>query len=586
MCGIVGYVGRRNAADRLIDGLKALEYRGYDSAGIAVFDQSGKINVVKRAGYVCKLQKAVGNVKGVCGIGHTRWATHGAPDKINAHPHTSGRITLVHNGIIENFAELKDELQKKGAKFVSQTDSEVAAAFIDSVFDGDGVAALCCALAKLRGSFAIAMLCEGQTDKIFAVAKNSPLVLGLGKDEFFAASDAQAFCGLADSVVVMKDGEIAEICANGVRIFDSKGRSVPLRKEKAAERSVAPTCRGSRMLAEIFEAPKALEDTAKAFFGTSVQKQVVDIFSKNDKVVMLGCGTAYHACLIGKNLFESVLGVPVEAELASEYRYKKPLTDDKTAVVAVSQSGETADTIAAAKLAKARGADLIVITNAAGSALTRIADVTVETKAGAEVAVAATKSYLAQAEVFLCFVTALSKDMKAANEIKKEIFALPQLARRALALQDQVKRAARKFRKKKAVFFIGRGLDFALAQESALKFKEVTYIHSEGFAAGELKHGTLALVDKNTLTCAFITQRHVADKTLNALHEVRSRGGHTLVIGVDEKGDGAITLPKAGSLFAPFAAAIVMQMFACFASEARGIDPDRPKNLAKSVTVE
>lgn len=594
MCGIVGYIGKRKAVDVIIEGLKILEYRGYDSAGVAVFNADGRINTVKKVGYVSHLERAAKGLSGCCGIGHTRWATHGAPSDLNSHPHTSGRFTLVHNGIIENFSALRRQLEKKGKKFLTDTDSEVAAALIDDLYDGDIVSALCASLKKMKGSFALAVLCADTPDRIFVVKKQSPLVVGLGDAECFVASDCAAFCAYCDGAVYLKDNEVGVVSAGGFTLFDANGNKKTVRVEKTEKRRGAlPEHCKSFMYKEIYEIPEALQNTARDFFADNKIKQdVIDIFSKNDKVVMIGCGTAYNACLVGKNLFETVLRVPVETELASEFRYKNPIVGKKTVVVAVSQSGETADTIAAVRLAKSKGADVVVITNVARSSITRYADLTLHTKAGTEVAVAATKSYLTQILTFLCLATVLSDDMKAVAEIRKQIDNLPELARKVLKLDGEVRTLAKEFCKKQSVFFIGRGLDYALAAEGTLKLKEVSYIHSEGFAAGELKHGTLALIDKNALVVAVITQRHIADKTVNALHEVQARGGRILVVSQFDRtksrleADGFVKLPQAAGLLMPVAAIIPLQLFAYYMSVERGINPDKPRNLAKSVTVE
>ena len=593
MCGIVGYIGKRRARDYIIQGLKILEYRGYDSAGLAVFDGCGKINCIKRAGYVSQLESATIGTEGNCGIGHTRWATHGAPSDVNSHPHTCGKFTLVHNGIIENFVSIKSQLANKGKRFLTQTDSEAIAVFLDDVYDGDVIKALSAALKKLKGSFALAILCKDFPDKIFVVKKQSPLVVGIGDAECFVASDCMAFSQYTDKAVYLKDNEIGEVSSQGIKLFDGNGNRKAVKIEKTATEYFAPADCKSFMYKEIYEIPKAVQYTAEEFFANDEKKLgVVDIFSKNDKVVMIGCGTAYNACLVGKNIFETVLRVPVEVELASEFRYKNPIIDDKTVVVAVSQSGETADTIAGVRLAKSKGADVVVITNVAHSSITRYADMVLHTKAGAEVAVAATKSYLTQILLFLCVATVLSDDLKSVAAIKKEIESLPQLTQKTLALDEQVHKLAKEFCKKQSVFFIGRGLDYALALEGTLKLKEVSYIHSEGFASGELKHGTLALIDKNALVIAVVTQRHVAEKTCNALHEVQARGGKVVVITPFEKAkndvecDAFLQLPSSSGLIAPMSAIIPLQLFAYYMSVERGINPDKPRNLAKSVTVE
>lgn len=592
MCGIAGYVGRRNARDVIIQGLKVLEYRGYDSAGLALFD-GGRLVTVKRTGYVERLDAATQNLFGNCGVGHTRWATHGAPSEVNCHPHTSGKFTVVHNGIIENFAYIKKRLEKEGRKFLSQTDTEVAACLIDRLYCGDPLKALSAAMRQLEGSFAFAVLCADFPDRIFVMKRKSPLAVGIGDGECFVASDCAAFSEYTSAALFMRDDEIGVAKAGSFLLYDAYLRKKPVRWEDVGRGGEDDATAESFMKKEIFETPAALRETEKAFFDDDgLKKHVIDIFSKNDKVVMIGCGTAYNACLIGKSLFETVLRVPAEVWLASEFRYSDPIVDGKTVVVAVSQSGETADTLAAVRLAKSLGADTVAITNAARSAITREADLVLHTKAGREVAVAATKSYAAQILTFLCLVTALSDDMKAVAHLRKEIAALPSLAAEALSAEGEIKALAKKYCKKRAVFFVGRCADYALAVEGSLKLKEVSYVHSEGFAAGELKHGTLALVDKDALVIAVITQRQVADKTLNALYEVTARGGKVIVVSPFEDliretpFDGFIKTPLSSGLTATVAAALELQLFAYYMSVERGINPDKPRNLAKSVTVE
>lgn len=593
MCGIVGYIGKRKAVDVIIDGLKILEYRGYDSAGLSVFDGK-KIVTVKKKGFVGELEKNAEGLKGFCGIGHTRWATHGAPSDSNSHPHLSGKFALVHNGIIENFDDIKRQLKEKGKRFLTDTDSEAAVRLIDDMYEGDVLKAVCGAVKKMKGSFAFAILCKDFPDKVFVVKKQSPLVVGLGEGECFVASDCMAFSKYTDKAVYLKDNEVGVVDKNGLSLFDFNLNKKNFRTEKTDigdDYRLSENC-SSFMYKEIFESPKALQYTAADFFADTVtQKQVIDIFSKHDKVIMLGCGTAYNACLVGKNVFEKMLDVHCETELASEFRYKNPKVNSNTLVIAVSQSGETADTIAAVKLAKAKGAGIAVITNVRHSSLTRFADVVLHTKAGAEVAVAATKSYLTQTLMFLLVATLLREGSKVSEEIKKQILKLPQTAEQALKFDALMQKYAKKHCQKQSVFFIGRGMDYALAAEGTLKLKEVSYIHSEGFAAGELKHGTLALIDKNALVIAIATQRNVAEKTVNALHEVTARGGKVILLTCfeklkDTKGAEVILLPQTGGLLMTAPAIIPLQLFAYHMSVERGINPDKPRNLAKSVTVE
>lgn len=594
MCGITGYTGKRKASEVVVDGLALLEYRGYDSAGIALFDEKGNLQITKKAGFVSHLKKAVYGKEGCCGIGHTRWATHGIPNETNCHPHCCGKFCVVHNGIIENFATLKKGLQKKGKKFLSQTDSEVVAVLLDEVYDGDVLDSLGKVAKMLKGSFAIAVLCHDFCDRIYFLKKGSPLVVGVGKNENFVASDLLAFAKYTDDVVFLKDNEMGFVDQNNLFIFDfCKNKKVVHLCKSCAQVDNLSQPPKSFMHKEIFEIPKALRMTANDFFNDQYKKQkAIDIFAKNDKVIMIGCGTAYNACLVGKLLWEKVLHLPVEVDLASEFRYKNSLVSKGTLVVAVSQSGETADTLRATKLAKSKGADVVVITNVAHSSITKNADLVLHTKAGQEVAVAATKSYATQVLLFLCLACLLGKDSKAIKEIKKQIDDLPYLATKALLADTVVAKKAKEFCKKQGVFFVGRGLDYPLATEGALKLKEISYIFSQGFAAGELKHGSIALVDKNVLVVGIVTQKKVADKTINALHEVSCRGAKVLIVtqfdklAKDAGYNNVIKLPGATDLLMPILAVIPLQLFAYHVSVARGLDPDKPRNLAKSVTVE
>ncbi|MBE5748449.1 MAG: glutamine--fructose-6-phosphate transaminase (isomerizing) [Clostridiales bacterium] len=594
MCGIAGYTGKRKASEVVVDGLALLEYRGYDSAGIALFNGQGNLQITKKAGFVSHLKKAVYGKEGCCGIGHTRWATHGIANETNCHPHCHGKFCIVHNGIIENFATLKKGLQKKGKKFLSQTDTEVVAVLLDEFYNGDVLDALSKVAKMLKGSFAIAILCHDFCDRIYFLKKGSPLLVGVGHDENFVASDQLAFVHYTDRVVFLKDNEMGYVDSNNICLFDFCKNKKVVHVEKSNAKAgnfVKPP--KSFMHKEIFEIPKALRMTANDFFNDQDKKQkAIDIFSKNDKVIMIGCGSAYNACLVGKLVWEKVLHISAEVDLASEFRYKNPLVSKGTLVVAVSQSGETADTLRATKLAKSKGADVVAITNVAHSSITKNADLVFHTKAGQEVAVAATKSYVTQVLLFLCIACVLSKDSKAVKEIKKQIDDLPYLATKALLCDTVVAKKAKEFCKKQGTFFVGRGLDYPLAVEGSLKLKEISYMHSQGFAAGELKHGSIALVDKNVLVVGIITQKKVAEKTINALHEVSCRGAKVLVVTqFDKMANEAgchdiIKLPGATDLLMPILAVVPLQLFAYHVSVARGINPDKPRNLAKSVTVE
>lgn len=602
MCGIVGYVGRKQAVSYLVTGLKQLEYRGYDSAGIAVNDADGKINVVKRAGKVNVLSASVNGVKGVCGIGHTRWATHGKPCKENAHPHKCGKFAVVHNGIVENYFPLKTELIASGAHFFSDTDTEVVVQLLNKYYDGSFLSTVKKALDMISGSYALAILCEDYPDTIIAARRFSPLIIGFGEGENYIASDIPALAAYTRKVCVMQDNEYAVLTADKIEFFDDRLNPVEKTAEVADIEPNSLDVKGydSYMRKEIDEIPMAIRNTVSNYLYNTDLSKFESMIRDSDRIIFIACGTAYHSSIVAKYVIEKFARTPVECELASEFRYKDPIVDSRTLVIAISQSGETADTIAAARLAKKRGAHLVAVTNVKTSSITNIADNVFYTLAGVEIGVAATKSYNSQLAILylMSFTIAKIKNAFVADQYIEELKTIPSKAEKILKnVGDDLKTVAERFSDKPSIFFIGRNLDYAISLEGSLKLKEISYIHSEGYAAGELKHGTLALIDKDSLVVAVITQDQIAKKTENAVNQVASRGATVIVLSMDDKFnseeyrkennvDYAFVIPKTNALFSPILSVIPLQLFAYFMAKNRNCDPDKPRNLAKSVTVE
>lgn len=609
MCGIVGYVGDRSAAPFLINGLKRLEYRGYDSAGIAVYDGE-KTEVVKREGRLSRLEESLnGNfTKGFLGIGHTRWATHGKPSDINAHPHTdcSGNIIVVHNGIIENYQEIREWLKERGHRFRTEVDTEVIPHLIEEYYQGDLVSAVQKTLEWIRGSFALGILSGEEPDKIIAVRKDSPLVVGLGNGENYIASDIPAILEHTRKVYILKDGHMAVVKKDRVDLMDFEGRKVEQEvfdvkwDAVAAEKSGYPHF----MLKEIHEQPRALKDTMTGRIDPErgdIRLDDITIKAEDleniDKIFIVACGTAYHAGIVGKHVIERLTRIPVEVDIASEFRYRDPMVDERTIVIIISQSGETADTLAALRESKKRGARIIAITNVVGSSVSREAEDILYTWAGPEIAVASTKAYSTQlvSLYMLALKMALEKgtvDREEAVEIMRELKQLPEKAQRIIGGEQKIKELAYQYSKWDDVFFIGRGLDYAVALEGSLKLKEISYIHAEAYPAGELKHGTLALITKGIPVISLVTQEQLYEKTLSNIKEVEAR--EATVIAVAMEGDQNITknanhviyIPRTITFLTPVLTVIPLQLFAYYAAVARGCDVDKPRNLAKSVTVE
>jgi len=609
MCGIVGYVGDEEATPVLVNALKKLEYRGYDSAGIAVLSPEGLL-VRKAKGALKFLEQKIATeiIKGSMGIGHTRWATHGEPSDANSHPHTdvAGKIAVVHNGIIENYAKLKLWLEGRGVAFKSQTDTEVIGHLIDFHYKGDLLEAVQLTLKQLEGSYALAVICENNPDRIIAVKKDAPLVIGAGKGENFIASDVPAILEYTRDVYYLDDREVAVLFRDRVEFYGEDG----VRHEKKmshVEWDISAAEKGGYehfMLKEIHEQPKALTDTLRARIKTYASKTInleeigFDAsWAEAGRVVITACGTAWHAGVVGKYAFEHFARIPVDVDVASEYRYRDPIFNPKDIFIIISQSGETADTLAAMRMAKKGGARIIAITNVVGSTLAREADLVMYTWAGPEIAVASTKAFTTQ--LMCVYLIALQfgslRGVITADELAKNIDALEKLSAQAetiLANQEDIQRfASHNFNKTKA-FFMGRLFDYAISLESALKLKEISYTHSEAFAAGELKHGPIALVDDSTLVVAICTQSALFDKMDSNIKEVKARGATVLVITYegepyfDKTADGIFRIPRTLDSLTPILSVIPCQLFAYYCSVQRGLDPDKPRNLAKSVTVE
>lgn len=610
MCGIVGYIGFNQASDFLLDGMAKLEYRGYDSAGIAVIGADNVIKIQKKVGRLANLAAIVeaDPNEGTIGIGHTRWATHGRPSDMNAHPHASedGKFAVVHNGIIENYMPLKEELIAKGYHFKSETDTEVVAHLLADMYDGDFVGTVRRMLARVDGAYALEIICSDEPDKIICTKKENPLVIGLGKGENFVASDIPAIINYTRDTYILNDGELAIVTRDGVAISDRAGNPVDKEVYHVTWNAEAAEKGGYEhfMLKEIHDQPKAVRDT----FGTHISEDgKTAVFEElnwtaNDvaafnKILIVACGTAYHAGLVTKQYIESLARIPVNVEIASEYRYSNPLTDENTLCIVISQSGETSDTLAALKEAKRLGAKSLAITNVVGSSISREADNTVYTWAGPEISVASTKAYTTQLVAGLLLAIYLGQlngklDAALGADILSGIKELPNLIHEIFEVDEDMKAFAKHYGFKSDAFFLGRGIDYAVAMEGALKLKEISYIHAEAYAGGELKHGTLALIEEGVPVIALATQEDVYDKMISNIREVKAREAVVIGIGLKEDEelskhvDHAIYVPRANKFIAPILAVVPLQLLAYYAAITRGADVDKPRNLAKSVTVE
>ena len=606
MCGIVGYTGMRSAAEVLMNGLTTLEYRGYDSAGITVIENAA-VRTVKTKGRLADLAEKLdsqGIPDGHVGIGHTRWATHGAPSDANSHPHCTQRLALVHNGIIENYREIGARLEAGGYRFQSQTDTEAAAALIDSLYDGDALQAMRATFAQMEGSWALGVLFYDQPDRIYAARKDSPLIVGLGDGENFIASDVPAILEYTRDYYLLEEGEIAELAAQQVTVYDTENR--PLQKKRMtanwnvqqAQKSGYPHF----MLKEIYEQPKVLYDTLHPRLAAGLPNFADEglpdgFFGRYGRIYIVACGTAMHAGIVGKSLIEQFARIPVEVAVASEFRYCNPILSDDCLVLLVSQSGETADTLAALRLAKSRGSDTLALVNVVGSSIAREADYLLHTYAGPEISVASTKAFSVQVGMMylLAFAFAQQKGLLSAPEAAQlcaELLDTVQHTKQVLEYDPQIAALAPEFLHTQSLFYLGRGIDHSLAMEGSLKLKEISYIHSEAYAAGELKHGTISLVTEGVPLVALATQSALLPKMISNIRETKARGGYIVLIAQEGAAleadlyDHLIVLPKGGDAFMPLLAAIVLQLFAYHVAVARGCDVDKPRNLAKSVTVE
>lgn len=608
MCGIVGYLGNKKAAEILVEGLSKLEYRGYDSAGVAVIED-GNVDVKKCKGRLANLEDKLSQhvLNGNIGIGHTRWATHGEPSDVNSHPHTNGdeTIAVVHNGIIENYLVLREWLTSEGYKFQSETDTEVIPHLVDYYYEGDLLDAVMKAVKRMEGSYAVGVICKNEPDKLIAVRKDSPLIVGVGEGESFIASDIPAVLNYTREVYLLEDNEFVLIDEKGVTILDENKQKVEKEIYHVTWDADAAEKGGYEhfMLKEIHEQPKAIKDTltSRVVKGqkisldsiTLTKEQIADI----DKIYIVACGTAYHAGLVGKTAIEKLAKIPVEVEVASEFRYREPLINEKTLMIVISQSGETADTLAALRLAKAENARVIAVTNVVGSSVSREADDVLYTWAGPEIAVASTKAYVTQliAMYIIALYLAENKGSVRASEIEKIKCGLLNLSEKAAEVlnhKDLIKDFGKKICMDKDLYFLGRGLDYAVAMEGSLKLKEISYIHSEAYAGGELKHGPIALIEEGTKVIALATEEQLFDKMLSNIKEVKTRGAN--VIGIAMEGheiiektvDSAIYIPRVKALLAPVLSVIPLQLLSYYVSIEKGCDVDKPRNLAKSVTVE
>lgn len=609
MCGIVGYVGNAQAAPFLLDGMSKLEYRGYDSAGIAVYEK-GKIRVEKCVGRLDALRhKLEGRMpEGSMGIGHTRWATHGRPSDRNSHPHTdeSGDFVVVHNGIIENYLMLKEKLIAKGQKFSSDTDTEIVAHLFADFYEGDMEEAVKKVLKTIEGSYSLVFMCAAEPDKLICTKKDNPLIIGLGEGENFIASDIPAIIAKTRRTYIMSDGEIATVTKDGVWVQDINGTPITKKVFEVNWNAEAAEKGGFEhfMLKEIYEQPKAIKDTMRgrlAENGTEINFTELgwtpEDFTGISKIFIVACGTAYHAGIVGKYYLENLARIPVEVDIASEFRYRNPLVDANCLTIVISQSGETIDTLAALKEAKRLGSRTLAVTNVVGSSIAREADQVVYTYAGPEIAVASTKAYTTQLLVMLMLAVYVGRlrgtlDGNKADALAKGLHKVPEQLHDMLENVDQIKVFARHYGSSLDAFFLGRSLDYAVALEGALKLKEISYIHAEAYAAGELKHGTLALIVEGVPVIVLATQEDVYDKTVSNLQEVKAR--EAMVIAIALEGDDSIAkyadhviyIPRADKELAPILVVLPLQLLAYYAALTRGCDVDKPRNLAKSVTVE
>lgn len=608
MCGIVGYVGKEQAAPILLDGLAKLEYRGYDSAGVAVYD-GNEIEIVKAKGRLQALRDLTGDGKklpGTIGIGHTRWATHGEPSVTNAHPHFNENktIAVVHNGIIENFQPLKEKMISKGYHFVSETDTEVVAHLLDYYYDGNPIRAIEKVMHRVQGSYALGILFKDFPDKMYAVRKDSPLVVGTSADGNFIASDVPALLKYTREVYFIENREICELSENGINFYNEDLE--PIQKEtKTIEWDIEAAEKGGYehfMLKEIYEQPKAVLDTISPRIKDD--RIVIDELNMTEdeirnlrRIYIVGCGSAYHVGVTGRYIIEKLTRIPVEVDIASEFRYRDPIIEPDSMTIIISQSGETADSLAALRKAQELGSKVLGIVNVVGSTIAREADNVLYTWAGPEISVATTKAYSTQLSALYLLAMLFGKTRETISDeeyadMLKELKSLPDKISEILGDKERIQWFASKYANAKDVFFLGRGIDYATSLEGSLKLKEISYIHSEAYAAGELKHGTISLIEDGTLTVAVVTQPDLYEKMISNIVEVRTRGGYIFTLTnkgncvMEDTSDFTVYIPKTHPCFTPSLAVIPLQLFGYYVSVAKGLDVDKPRNLAKSVTVE
>ena len=608
MCGIVGYIGASQAAPILLDGLSKLEYRGYDSAGIAVYDGTD-IQMTKATGRLKVLSELThdgATMPGVLGIGHTRWATHGAPTDVNAHPHYNEKetIAVVHNGIIENYLKLKDKLTKKGYTFTSETDTEVVAHLLDYYYTGDPLEAITKVMHRVEGSYALGIVFKEHPDKLYAVRKDSPLIVGRGKDGNLIASDVPAVLKYTRNVYFIHNEELAMLTADSIRFYNVDGEEIE-KEETTIEWDLNAAEKGGYehfMLKEMYEQPRTVRDTMNPRLKDGAI--VIEELGMSDeeirairKIHIVACGSAYHTGVTAKYIFEGMARIPVEVDLASEFRYRDPILEEGALVIIISQSGETADSLAALREAKARGIKTLGIVNVVGSSIAREADKIMYTWAGPEIAVATTKAYSAQliAQYLLAIKFAQVRgtvSTEVVEDMLRDLKRLPEQIEMLLSNKERIQRFANRYIAARDVFFIGRGIDYAISLEGSLKLKEISYIHSEAYAAGELKHGTISLIEEGTLVAAVVTQEELYKKTISNILEVRTRGAFVLAVTnegnteIEKAADYVIYIPRTNQYFTNSLAIIPLQLFSYYVSVGRGCDVDKPRNLAKSVTVE
>ncbi len=608
MCGIVGYIGKAQAAPILLDGLAKLEYRGYDSAGISIFDGEN-INTVKTKGKIKDLRELThdgADLAGTVGIGHTRWATHGEPSDVNSHPHVnaSETISVVHNGIIENYLELKKRLLKKGYVFQSETDTEVVTLMLDYYFDGDLLKTLSKVMSRIEGSYALGIINKDNPDEIIAVKKDSPLIVGLSEDGNYIASDIPAVLKHTRKIYILEDGEIVKLTRDNVTVYN-QDLDVIEKEVTEIQWDVSAAEKGGYqhfMMKEIHEQPKAVRDT---IFPRLREDEVFihelrmtdEQIKKLQKIFIIACGSAYHAGVTGKYVIEELSRIPVEVDLASEFRYRNPILEDNTLAIIISQSGETADTLAAMREAKRHGVRTLAVVNVVGSSIAREADDVLYTWAGPEIAVATTKGYTSQLSALYLLALHFGKIREKISrsdylEMIQELKTLPDKIDQMLQDKEKIQYLANQYIGLKDVFFLGRGIDYASALEASLKLKEISYVHSEAYAAGELKHGTISLIENGTLVVALVTQEQLYGKIVSNIVEVKTRGAFVLAVtnednkDIEKNANYVFYIPKTNKNFTGLMATIPMQLFAYYVAVAKGCDVDQPRNLAKSVTVE